>query len=544
MSHKLLPSKCSVCSKTVAIRAQSDHVARSGKTKRMTTLECGHVTFSDVLPPSDYSTITFDGKIDCDHKWNKTVCITCGAKRLFQFQIDGALAIENANGRLAVFDEMGLGKTIQALAYLKLHPELRPFLWITKSGIKFQHGKEIMRVIGINDMPQVIMTGRDTLLEGMNVIASYSIFRRLDRQMFIDHGFKSVVLDECQAIKNPDSSQTGEVRQIVREIPSIIPLSGTPWKNRGSEFFVVLNMLDPARFSNFAHFKRTWVAEYYRGDKVHEGGIVNPEEFKKYISNIAIRRERSEVLPELPLINRTKILCEVDKTARQMYQVEEKKLLDLLNNAALEGSEGSFETQAAIQQSIMVMRQIVGVAKVGTTIEFAEEFLEETDRKLVIFVHHKRCGELILDALRKFCLENRYAQPLSMTASLDSAERFRVQEEFNSPRYRIMVASTLASGEGLNLQTCSDCVMHERQWNPANEEQAEGRFIRIGQTAQSVNAVYVHGDDTVDTIFDAIVEQKRVQFHEAMNNSEFLGWSEQNLLSELVNQIRARKVKK
>ena len=52
--------------------------------------------------------------------------------------------------------------------------------------------------------------------------------------------------------------------------------------------------------------------------------------------------------------------------------------------------------------------------------------------------------------------------------------------------------SQLASGEGLNLQTCCDCVMHERQWNPGKEEQCEGRFIRIGSTATSVSAVYTH----------------------------------------------------
>ncbi len=75
-----------------------------------------------------------------------------------------------------------------------------------------------------------------------------------------------------------------------------------------------------------------------------------------------------------------------------------------------------------------------------------------------------------------------------------------------------MIASTLASGEGLNLQSCSDCVMHERQWNPSAEEQAEGRFIRIGQLAQSVNAVYMHADDTVDTDLHNIVEGKRRAF--------------------------------
>lgn len=35
-------------------------------------------------------------------------------------------------------------------------------------------------------------------------------------------------------------------------------------------------------------------------------------------------------------------------------------------------------------------------------------------------------------------------------------------------------------GKGLNLQSCSDCVVLERQWKPANEKQAEARFIRIG----------------------------------------------------------------
>lgn len=535
--------KCHVCKKPAIIKHQIEVPTKFGSVKRIITYECLHVRFEDKVK-SNFAALTFDGDPSCKHVWNKTICSICNAKKLYNFQIEGAKFLENANGRAALFDEMGIGKTIQALAYLWAHREVRPILWVTKSGIKFQHGKEMMRLLGKHEMPQVIMTGKDKLIPGMNVIASHSIFRRLDREMFIEHGFKCAVLDEVQAYKNPDSSQTQEIRQIVRHIPSIIPLSGTPWKNRGSEFFVVLNMLDPKRFDNFEGFKRVWVSDYYQGDKVKEGGIANPEKFKAYISNIAIRRERAEVLPELPLINRTKILCEVDKAARSIYQAEEKKLIDLLNNIDIGGGDSnSFAAQAQIQHSIMIMRQIVGIAKVPTTVEFVEEFLEETDRKIVVFVHHKKCGEQILKELSEFCAKEHYPQPLSMTADLNSLQRSEIQDKFNSKSYRVMVASTLASGEGLNLQTCSDCVMHERQWNPANEEQAEGRFIRIGQTAQSVNAVYVHGDDTVDTIFDGIVEQKRRQFHEVMNKGEFVGWSENNLLTELVNQIRNRKRK-
>lgn len=547
MSNKLVANLCHICKKPAIIKSQVEIPTRFGNVKRIITYNCLHVKFEDSKGPSNFASLTFDGISTCNHKWgkerNRTKCELCDAKRLYEYQIEGAKKLEEANGKLAIFDEMGLGKTIQALAYLKFHPEVRPFLWITKAGIKFQHGKEIIRLLGKENLPQVITTGRDILIPGMNVVASYSIFRRLDREMFIEHGFKSVILDECQAIKNPDSSQTGEVRQIVRNIPSIIPLSGTPWKNRGSEFFVVLNMLDPARFNNYEGFKRVWVSSYYQGDKVKEGGIVNPEKFKEFIKHIAIRRERAEVLPELPLINRTKILCEVDKAARAIYQVEEKKLLALLDGMAIGGEdESSFENAAKIQQSIMIMRQIVGIAKVGTTVEFVEEFLEDTDRKIVVFVHHKKCGELIFNQLSTFCAENGYAQPLKITADMDSIERFATQENFNKANGpRVLVGSTLASGEGLNLQSCSDCVLHERQWNPANEEQAEGRFIRIGQTAQSVNAVYMHGDDTVDTIFDSIVESKRQAFHEVMNKGTLVSWNEGNILSELIEQIRNKK---
>ena len=60
----------------------------------------------------------------------------------------------------------------------------------------------------------------------------------------------------------------------------------------------------------------------------------------------------------------------------------------------------------------------------------------------------------------------------------------RCQDKFNKLHHvALLVASQLAAGEGLNLQTCCDCVMHERQWNPGKEEQCEGRFIRIGQNA-------------------------------------------------------------
>ncbi len=537
---KLL-DKCEVCGKVAKEKSRVEVKTSKGR-KVVITLECLHIQIKDADSSSAFDEIVFDGDIKCKHDWNKTICSKCSAKRLYQYQIDGARALERANGRLALFDEMGLGKTIQELAYLKFHEsDAWPFLWITKSGIKFQHAKEIIRLLGKRAFPQVVMNSKVTLIPGMNVVASYDVFRRLDLVPFQKHGFKSIILDECQAIKNPDSSRTQCIRTIARDIPKIVPLSGTPWKNRGSEFFVVLNMLDPIKFHSYKAFVDRWVNKYWQGNKEKEGGIREPERFREEIAHIAIRRERAEVMPELPLISRNKLLCEVPEHARKVYNEEQTKLIQNYNDAVLEGREDGFEAHQKLMQSLIIMRQILGIAKVPTTIEFAKEFLEDTDRKLVIFVHHKKCGELISEQLKLHCAEESLPQPLVLTADLNSLERSSVANKFNSNGTRVLIASTLASGEGLNLQSCSDCIMHERQWNPANEEQAEGRFIRIGQTAQAVIATYVHADNSIDTDLDKLVESKRRQFHETMNKGEMATWNEQGLISELIAGIAARK---
>ncbi|MBI3888045.1 hypothetical protein HY310_03180 [Candidatus Microgenomates bacterium] len=41
------------------------------------------------------------------------------------------------------------------------------------------------------------------------------------------------------------------------------------------------------------------------------------------------------------------------------------------------------------------------MAKIPSTVEFIQEFLEETERKLVVFVHHKECGIQIYEQMVK-----------------------------------------------------------------------------------------------------------------------------------------------
>jgi superfamily II DNA or RNA helicase len=534
---KRMQELCETCGAIAKEKSSFETRSKSdGWMRKFTTFECGHtkIVVTDSTKPYDRF-ISADADANCKHEWNHTKCVKCPAKKLYPFQVLGAKAIEAANGKLGLFDEMGLGKTIQPFAYLAYNPEAYPVLFIVKAGVKIQFFTEILNWLGI--YAQVIVNKNQKLLKTKAYIISYDLYKNCEANKFDDVGIKTIIADECQQIKNADSSRTQAFRDLAKKVERTIFLSGTPWKNRGSEFFVALNLLAPSKFWSYQSFKNTWVDEYWDGAKLKEGGIRNPAKFKEYTKGIILRRERVDVMPELPTITRNSFVCEVDDKAKKSYNAEVDNIQRILQGAILEGNEGSFETQKQLNQSIIIMRQIVGLAKVDATVEWVQEFIEETDRKLVIFVHHKLCGQLIMKKLTEWCIAEKHPQPLQLTSDLSANERFEIQEKFNKTGIRILVASTLASGEGLNLQTCSDCVMHERQWNPANEEQAEGRFIRIGQMANAVNATYIHGENTVDQILHKLVENKRKFFHAAMNNSAMPVWNESNLTQEIIKNL-------
>ena len=47
------------------------------------------------------------------------------------------------------------------------------------------------------------------------------------------------------------------------------------------------------------------------------------------------------------------------------------------------------------------MRHIVAFAKIPATMEFLSDFIEQTERKIVIFHHHIDVGEILVDECKK-----------------------------------------------------------------------------------------------------------------------------------------------
>lgn len=557
-----LQDKCEHCGKVA--RTARESFIKTGddekSDKKFIFLECGHLLIKDIPKGTPFHLFQMGGDPNCKHTWSKNKCLDCGRNRPYDFQLEGMQFLEQAlavNKGGACLDEMGLGKTIQAMGVVYFHQaKLCPTLWIVKSGLKYQFAKAILNWMGRDHMPQIIESSNEWLIPGLkHYIIGYDMLvpkiRKLKSGKTVTQGFdikqferedidiRCVVLDECQQIKNAGSSRTQMVRRVVSKPGrKVIPLSGTPWKNRGGEFYPMLNMIDPYKFADEQRFKDRWVNYYYQGPYRKEGGIKNPEAFKELTKDLLIRRERTQVMSELPLINRTKLYVKMDPDKQEAYDAAVDKFVQWYEE------QQSNITSMNILAQMAKMRHLVGVAKISATVDYVHEFMEDTDRKIVVFAHHKEVQEElyhdIIDRMKEIEEETGEKIPVfKLVSTMGGQERFEVQETFNKTKRCVLIASQLAAGEGLNLQTCSDCVMHERQWNPANEEQCEGRFIRIGQEAETVSAAYAHmeGLTAIDSTLDSIVERKRIQFHKAMNTGEAPQWSEDAIIKELAESI-------
>ena len=256
-------------------------------------------------------------------------------------------------------------------------------------------------------------------------------------------------------------------------------------------------------------------------------------------------------MDEFPDINRTKMAVKLDDLDQSTYDESVSEFVAWYNDYIIDGNEESI-SGIEVLAKMARMRHLVGISKIPATLGYIEEFVEDTDKKIVIFVHHKDVGELMINALTNMDSKSnpdwwKLAQTLQdeqipvysyTSAHTGRPEGYMIQENFNKTKRCIMVASTLACGEGIDLQTGSDCVLHERQWNPQNEDQAApGRFRRIGQTSNVINITVPEGEGTIDEHLDNLVETKLRQYHVVMNKGQVPVWNEGDIAKQVARKI-------
>ena len=356
-------------------------------------------------------------------------------------------------------------------------------------------------------------------------------------------GHRPIWRDTSTAIGGDDGSVfhscngSIEPAQAFYSEPFVLALSGTPIKNHAGEYFPILNILHPEIFPSQAQYEIDFCNSYTSGYGYKIDGLsrFGESKFKNLTKDWIIRYDREAVLPDLPKIFRKNFFVELGDEVAQAYK---KAYIDF-QEAYLEGSS-DFGEQGNILAKLNRMRHLTGIAKILPISEFVQEFLEDNERKITLFVHHKDVGLGLFNHISKICSELKIDAPLQLTSeNAGSDVGARIDEEWKTdPRKRVMIASTLSAGEGKNWQMCSDAILVERQWNPANEEQAEGRFPRpgISKEVESISITYALALGTPDEYLAEIVERKREICRKTMGN-ESVAWDQTSVIREMADLL-------
>lgn len=510
---KILYKICPVCH----VKAEEvSHEINEEENKRIIFLICGH-SYEEKLSE----------KLDTTWKF-------ADDRKPFPYQYEGIDFARKSGFRCGILDEMGLGKTIQGIGVLFKFPETLPAVIICKASLTYNWLREYHNATG-GEFVQII----EGSSEKPNPIFKVVIvsFDTLGRIKDIDNWFskfipKTVIIDECQQIKNSEAKRTNAVRKVCKLAQNVIALSGTPIKNHAGEYFPVLNILRPEIFPSQLAFERNHVHQGWDGYKLIAGGLRDPERFKKITADFLIRRTRDEVLPDLPKIRRDFKFYPLGKEVKVAYEKELSDFNDYYMNRAEKDTPE--DRQSNILAYMSRMRHITGFAKVQPVLDYVEEFIENNNgnSKLTIFHHHVDVAQMLA-----ILLKERNINFVQMTSNDDSETRMRKIDQFRDEK-AVFLVPTLAGGEGINLQFCENAVIMEREWNPSNEEQAEGRFSRIGSTATSVNVVYPTAIGTIDEYFARIVERKRQIVEEAMKGKKLdTGWNESGMMKDLAEAL-------
>lgn len=457
---------------------ESSHATRFGRAYRRLVQHLRHPDEVDVKPPESLASVLRDYQMK-GFQWLKT---------LAHYRLGGILA-----------DDMGLGKTLQAIAYILSEKEeghrKQPVLVVAPASLIYNWKNEFDKFAPSLDVVVVAGTPaeREALLKrSMRPdvwITSYPLLRQ-DIGQYRAHEFDTLILDEAQAIKNPQTKTFAAVCEV--KATRRFALSGTPIENALTELWSICQAIMPGFFPNQTAFRK-----------------LSPVQAAKRVRPFILRRVKKDVLKELPDKIETVHLSELTRKQKELYLGYLERARQETKEALQQG--GLAQNRMKILAALTRLRQICchpalfvenyadPSGKLEQLMEIASQAVASRKR-LLIFSQFTSMLQIIGDALQRKGFDYFY-----LDGQTPSKERVDMAEAFNDGEKDLFLISLKAGGTGLNLTGADTVILYDLWWNPAVEEQAAGRAHRLGQK----NVVHVMRLIARGTIEEKIFEMQQ-----------------------------------
>ncbi|MEM9456925.1 MAG: DEAD/DEAH box helicase [Myxococcota bacterium] len=394
-------------------------------------------------------------------------------------------------------DDMGLGKTLQALCAVEGRTlVVAPTSVLPNWAAEARRFRPGLRVCTYHGPGRQLDPGADLTL------TTYALLR-LDIESLMAESWHTVVLDEAQAIKNPDS----QVARAAFRVPARfrIAMTGTPVENRLEDLWSQMHFVNRGLLGGRSEFHERYVRPVAQGDEARAALL------RERIRPFLLRRRKQEVASELPPRTDTVLYCELSTPERELYDSVRAATQDDVARRL-----GAGDSVFAVLEALLRLRQaachpglVPGAGELGERASAKLEQLRQTleqcveqGHKALVFSQWTslldRCEPVLEEAKLSFVRLDGSTRDRGAVV-----ERF--QDEAGPP---VMLISLRAGGTGLNLTAADHVFLLDPWWNPAVEDQAADRAHRIGQE----RPVLVHrlvARGTVEERILALQGQKR-----------------------------------
>jgi superfamily II DNA or RNA helicase len=432
----------------------------------------------------------------------------------------GFLREQQFGGILA--DDMGLGKTIQALTVLKkgekslvVAPTSVLHNWLVESG-RFRPGIKTCRYHGPH---------RKLDPEADLVVTTYGVLR-MDIEKLGKIEWNAVILDEAQAIKNPESQSAQAAFALKSDFR--LAMTGTPVENRLDELWSQLHFTNPGLLGGRTDFRNRYSQPIAMG----EPGVA--KHLRARIKPFVLRRLKRDVAQELP--PRTEVVrrCSLSQDERNAYDsvraATHAELVERMTGG--HGVMAALEAllrlrQAACHSGLLPGHTAETSSKIQLLLESLQALLPAGHRALVFSQ-----WTALLDRVEPH-LRSAGIDYLRLDGSTRNRGQLvdRFQADDGPP---VFLISLKAGGTGLNLTAADHVFLLDPWWNPAVEDQAADRAHRIGQD-RPVIVTRLVAEDTVEDRILALQKKKRSLADAALGEASQAGGITRQELMELLS---------
>lgn len=360
-----------------------------------------------------------------------------------------------------------------------------------KQGYKIGNSNDILKDLEyIDNLPYFIITNIETLRNTQ--IASKLV------KLVEYNKIQMVVMDEAQAIKNPQSQQGSAFLRL--RAKTKVAMTGTPIMNNPVELYPIFNWLDIDKHSYYQFKQHYCIFGGYGNYEIV--GYKHLEDIQEKLDKVMLRRLKKDVLDLPDKLYKTEYL-EMTKEQERLYK---EVKTDILSQIDL------IKSVPNPLVSLLRLRQVTGNPQLLASdaqispkfirlLELAKE-LKENNEKFIVFSNWSSMIKSAYDMLSK------YMKCEIITGETPQNDRMGIIDNFTNNSHCIL-GTVGALGTGFNLTAATTIIFLDSPWNRATKVQAEDRAYRIG-TKSNVSIITLVCKDSIDERIEEIIYKKGI----------------------------------